>query len=102
MESAGRRALRHPPSTNTRYSATLYNVEGLEQDMHKPVIVPGMTDMQVKKTEEWMTLVSNSFKQEHKGEWSLDVGNIDPIYKTGTSLRHKRNQQRLHRDWKLN
>ena len=24
----------------------LYNVEGLEQDVHEPVIVPGMTNMQ--------------------------------------------------------
>ena len=24
----------------------LYNVEGLKQDVHKPVIVPGMADMQ--------------------------------------------------------
>ena len=47
MESAGRRALRHPPSTNTRYSTRMYNVEELnEQDVHKPVIVPGMADMQ--------------------------------------------------------
>ena len=46
MESAGRRALRHPPSTSTRYSTTLYNVEGLEQDVHEPVIVSGMVDMQ--------------------------------------------------------
>ena len=35
MESAGRRELMHPPSTNTRYSAMLYNVEGLEQDVHE-------------------------------------------------------------------
>ena len=46
MESAGRRALRNPPSTNMRYLATLYNVEVLEQDVHEPVIVPGMADMQ--------------------------------------------------------
>ena len=45
MESAGRRELRHPPSTNMRYSALMYNVEGLEQDVHKLVIVPGMADM---------------------------------------------------------
>ena len=44
MESAGRRALRHPPSTKMRYSAMLYNVEGLKQDVHEPVIVPGMAD----------------------------------------------------------
>ena len=47
MESAGRRALRNSPSTNTRYSTTLYNVEELnEQDVHEPVTVPGMADMQ--------------------------------------------------------
>ena len=47
MESAGRRALRHPPSTNMRYSATLLYVEELnEQDVHEPVIVPRMDDMQ--------------------------------------------------------
>ena len=44
MESAGRRELGHPPSTNMRYSATLYNVEG--QDVHEPVILLGMADMQ--------------------------------------------------------
>ena len=27
-------------------SAMMYNVEGLEQDVHEPVIVPGMADMQ--------------------------------------------------------
>ena len=46
MESDERRALRHPPSTNMRYSATLYNVEGLEQDVHELIIVLGMADMQ--------------------------------------------------------
>ena len=46
MESAGRRELRHPPSTNTRYSETLYNVEGLNKDVHMPIIVSGMADMQ--------------------------------------------------------
>ena len=46
MESDGKRELRHPPSTNTRYSAALYNVEELnEQDVHEPVTVPGMVDM---------------------------------------------------------
>ena len=39
-------ALRHPLLTNTRYSAMMYNVEGLEQDVNEPVIVPGMADMQ--------------------------------------------------------
>ena len=46
MESTGRRALRNPPSTNTRYSTTLYNVEGLEKYVHEPVIVSEMADMQ--------------------------------------------------------
>ena len=69
MKSAGRRALRHPPSSNMRYSAKLYNVEGLDHSVHEPITVPGMADMQVKITEEWMTRVSTSFEQEHKGEW---------------------------------
>ena len=48
MKSTGRRALRHPPSTNMSYSATLLYVEELnEQDVHEPVIVPGMVDMQI-------------------------------------------------------
>ena len=44
--SAGRRALRHPPSSNTRYSVKLSNVEGLDHKVHEPVTVPGMADMQ--------------------------------------------------------
>ena len=46
MESAGRRELRNPPSSNMRYSTKLYNVEELEQDVHETVIVSGMADMQ--------------------------------------------------------
>ena len=46
MESAGRRALRHPQSTNTSYSTTLYNLEELKQDVHEPVTILGMGDMQ--------------------------------------------------------
>ena len=46
MESAGRRELRHHPLTNMRYLETLYNVEELEQDVHEPVTVPGMANMQ--------------------------------------------------------
>ena len=46
MESTRRRELRHPPSTNTRYSVILYNVEELKQDVHELVIVPRMADMQ--------------------------------------------------------
>ena len=47
----------------------LYNVEGLEQDVHELVIVLGMTNMQSQDNEEWSTQASTSFKQEHKGEW---------------------------------
>ena len=46
MKSAGRRELRHPPSSNMRYSAMLYNSEGLEQDVHELVIVLRMANMQ--------------------------------------------------------
>ena len=48
MESAGRRELRNLPSYNTRYSSKLYNVEGLDHNVHEPVTVPGMADMQSK------------------------------------------------------
>ena len=48
MEFTGRRALRHPPSTNMTYSVILYNVEELnEQDVHELVTVLGMADMQI-------------------------------------------------------
>ena len=46
MKSTGRRSLRHPPSSNMRYSPKLYNVERLDHKVHKPVTVPGMADMQ--------------------------------------------------------
>ena len=46
MESGGRRELRHPSSTNMRYSAMMYNVEGLEQDVHEPIIVQRMANME--------------------------------------------------------
>ena len=69
MKSTGRRALRHPPSSNVRYSTKLYNVEGLDHNVLEPVPIPRMANMQVKKTEEWPTQASNSFEQEHKGEW---------------------------------
>ena len=46
MESDRRRELGHPSSTNTRYSAMLYNVEELKQDVHELVTVSGMADMQ--------------------------------------------------------
>ena len=45
MKSAGRRALRNPPSSNMRYSAKLYNVEGLDHKVYEPIIVWGMTNM---------------------------------------------------------
>ena len=46
MESTGRRELRYPPSTNMSYSTMFYNVEGLEKDVHEPVIVLGAINMQ--------------------------------------------------------
>ena len=46
MKTAGRRELSYPPSSNTRYSAKLYNVEGLDHKVHKPVTIPGMANMQ--------------------------------------------------------
>ena len=59
MKSAGRRALRHPPSSNMRYSAKLYNVEGLDHKVHEPVTVPGMADMQ---SQENLGMGDSSFK----------------------------------------
>ena len=44
--STGRRALRHPPSSNMRYLEKLYNVEGLDHKVHEPVTILGMADMQ--------------------------------------------------------
>ena len=46
MKSAGRRELGHPPSSNMRYSAKLYNVEGLDHKVYEPVTILGMADMQ--------------------------------------------------------
>ena len=46
----------------------------------------------VRKIEEWPTQASTSFEQENKGEWWLNLGNIDSIYKTGTSLRHMKHR----------
>ena len=46
MKSAERRELRNPPSSNTRYSAKLYNVEGLDHKEHELVTIPRMADMQ--------------------------------------------------------
>ena len=47
MKSTGRRELRHPPSSNMRYSAKLYNVEGLDHNVHEPVTILGMADIYV-------------------------------------------------------
>ena len=70
MKSAGRRELRHPPSSITRYSSKLYNVEGLDHKVHKLVTVPVMRPTcKVKIIEEWPTQVSTSFEQEHNGVW---------------------------------
>ena len=55
MKSTGRRALRNPTSSNTRYSAKMYNVEGLDHNVLKIVPVLRMENMQVKKNEEWPT-----------------------------------------------
>ena len=46
MKSPGRMALRHPPSSNMRYSTKLYNMEGLDHKVNELVTVPGMADMQ--------------------------------------------------------
>ena len=46
MKSTGRRALGHPPSSNTKYSAKLYNMEEIDHKVHEPITVPGMADMQ--------------------------------------------------------
>ena len=46
MKYNGRRELRDSPSSNTRYSAKLYDVEGLDHMVHEPVTVPGMANMQ--------------------------------------------------------
>ena len=45
IESARRRELESTPSTNMRYSTTLYHVEGLKQDVHELVSIPRMADM---------------------------------------------------------
>ena len=44
MKSAGRRELRYLSSSNTRYLAKLYNVEGLDHNVHELVSVTGMAD----------------------------------------------------------
>ena len=46
MKSIGKRELMHPPSSNMRYSAKLYDVEGLDHKVHEPVTVPRMANMQ--------------------------------------------------------
>ena len=45
MKYTRRRELRHPSSYNMRYSAKLYNVEGLNHNVHELASVPGMVDM---------------------------------------------------------
>ena len=35
----------HRSSINMRYSEKLYNVEGLDHNVHEPITVPVMTDM---------------------------------------------------------
>ena len=42
MKSDGRRELRHPSSSNTRYSTNLYHVEVLDHNVHEPISVSGM------------------------------------------------------------
>ena len=46
MKSTGRKELMHPSSYNMWYRARMYNVEGLDHKVNKPVSVPGMADMQ--------------------------------------------------------
>ena len=36
----------HPLSSNMRYLERLYNAEGLDHNVHDPILVPGMVDMQ--------------------------------------------------------
>ena len=45
-KSTGRRALRHPPSSNMGYSRNLYNVKLSDHKVHKLVTVLGMAYMQ--------------------------------------------------------
>ena len=59
----------HPSSSNTRYSARLYNVEGIDQMYMNQFQYREWPTCKVKITEEWLTQVSTSFEQEHKGEW---------------------------------
>ena len=79
MEFAGRMELRHPPLSNMRYSAKLYNVEGIDHNVFEPVPLLGMATCKVKKIEEWPTQASTSFEQENIGEWGLKVGSMDSI-----------------------
>ena len=48
LKSIGRMELRHPSSSNMRYSANMYNVEGLNHNVHGPVSVVGMADSSFK------------------------------------------------------
>ena len=47
----------------------LYNVEGLKQDVHELVIVPGMADMQSQDNSGMAKLGFKFLRQESKCEW---------------------------------
>ena len=84
MESAGRRELMHPPSTDTRYSTMLYNVEELnKQHVHETVTIPRMANMQSQYN--WgMTDSGFKFLRTRAwGEWWLKVGNMESLCKMG-------------------
>ena len=103
MKFAGRRALRHPPSSNISYSTRMYNMEERnEQYVPEPVTVSGMAVMQ--SQDNW-GMVDSGFNFLRTRAWRCMVTEwrkhrLD--IQTGTSLRHRRHWQRLHRDWKLN
>ena len=92
MESARRKELRHPPSTNMRYSTTLCNVEELRQDVHEPVTVLGMAEMQ--SQDNWgMVKSSFNFLQIRAYRKMLTEGRKHGLdMQTGTSLRHRRHE----------
>ena len=99
MKSTGSRELRHTPSSNTRCSAKLYNVEGLNHKVHEPVTVLGMADMQSQDNWGMDDSGFNFLRTRARTAYGdLHKGSIDSICKIGTSLRHRRNQQRLHGD----
>jgi hypothetical protein len=92
MKSTGRRALRHPPSSNTRYSAKLYDVEGLDHKVHEPVTVPGMADMQ--SQDNWGMADSGFNFLRTRAQWRMVTEwrqqRLD--IQTGTSLWRRRHQ----------